>query len=80
MQIVETYNDKKYENSSGIHSGGSDLDSNYNIGANPNKNFPADSHSSSTELKSERSIFNDRFQCTSTKVFYSFILLDLRSK
>lgn len=68
LQIVETYNDKKYENSSGIHSGGSDLDSSCHI-EQKNSNFILNSRCSSTELKSEySSAFNERFRSPSMKV------------
>ncbi|XP_031621785.1 probable serine/threonine-protein kinase DDB_G0282963 isoform X3 [Contarinia nasturtii] len=65
-KIVETYNDKKYENSSGIHSGGSDLDSSCHIDQT-NPNFILNSRCSSTELKSEYSAFNERFRSPSMK-------------
>lgn len=64
---MESYNDKKYENSSGIHSGGSDLDSSCHIDQN-NHNFILNSRCSSTELKSEYSAFNERFRSPSMKV------------
>lgn len=81
FQIVETYNDKKYENSSGIHSGGSDLDSSCHID-NINQNFILSSRCSSTEPKSEHNTFNGRFRSPSMKVvslfspfFFSFFLI-----
>ncbi|XP_055318924.1 uncharacterized protein LOC129576891 isoform X3 [Sitodiplosis mosellana] len=66
-KIVETYNDKKYENSSGIHSGGSDLDSSCHIDQT-NQNFILNSRCSSTDLKSEySSAFNERYRSPSMK-------------
>lgn len=78
LQIVETYNDKKYENSSGIHSGGSDLDSSGHIDQT-NQNFTLNSRCSSTELRSEYSAFNERFRSPSMKVriFIYILTLDL---
>lgn len=61
LQIVETYNDKKYENSSGIHSGGSDLDSSCHIDQT-NQNFILSSRCSSSELRSDYSAFNERLR------------------
>lgn len=67
MQIVETYNDKKYENSSGIQSGGSDLDSSCHIDQT-NQNFILSSRCSSSELRSDYSAFNERLRSPSMKV------------
>lgn len=74
LQIVETYNDKKYENSSGIHSGGSDLESSCHIDQ-INQNFTIHSRCSSTEPKSEYSGFNERFRSPSMKVNAIFQLI-----
>lgn len=53
---MDTYNsDKKYENSSGIHSAGSDLDSCYNHDKSSSR-FGINSRCSSTEPKSECSV------------------------
>lgn len=80
FQIVGTYNDKKYENSSGIHSGGSDLDSSCHIDQT-NSNFILNSRCSSSELKSEYSEFNERFRSPSMKVsFNRFFWKDHRNE
>lgn len=62
---METYNDKKYENSSGIHSGGSDFDSNID---KTNYNFIAQSRSNSVEPETECEAFNERLRSASMKV------------